>query len=60
MDFRIDNAIERFKRVGDLFAPVLAGGQKLEDALARIGGTSEEPSTRPAAAKRTRKTAKKV
>ena len=28
-DFRIDNAIERFRRVGDLFAPVLEGGQRL-------------------------------
>ena len=35
-DFRIDNTIERFKRVGDLFAPVLEGGQKLEEALERL------------------------
>jgi bifunctional non-homologous end joining protein LigD len=35
-DFRIDNTIERFERVGDLFAPVLKGGQKLEDALERV------------------------
>ena len=27
IDFRIDNTIERFERVGDLFAPVLEGGQ---------------------------------
>jgi len=32
-DFRIDNTIERFQRVGDLFAPVLQGGQSLESAL---------------------------
>ncbi len=35
-DFRIDNAIARFERVGDLFAPVLEGGQRLEDALERV------------------------
>jgi bifunctional non-homologous end joining protein LigD len=32
-DFRIDNVMERFRRVGDLFAPVLQGGQTLEKAL---------------------------
>jgi bifunctional non-homologous end joining protein LigD len=32
-DFRIDNAIERFERKGDLFAPVLKGGQRIEKAL---------------------------
>lgn len=36
-EFTIRTAIERFERVGDLFAPVLAGGQRLEDALAAIG-----------------------
>lgn len=35
-DFRIDNTIERFRRVGDLFAPVLEGGQRLESALKRL------------------------
>ena len=35
-DFRIDNVIERFERVGDLFAPVIGGGQRLEDALERL------------------------
>jgi len=35
-DFRIDNAIERFRKVGDIFAPVLEGGQRLETALARL------------------------
>ncbi len=35
-DFRIDNTIPRFERLGDLFAPVLSGGQKLEDALERL------------------------
>jgi bifunctional non-homologous end joining protein LigD len=41
-DFRIDNTIERFERVGDLFAPVLEGGQKLEDALERVHGADHE------------------
>ncbi|MBV8833658.1 MAG: DNA ligase D [Acidobacteriaceae bacterium] len=42
-DFRIDNTVERFRRSGDLFAPVLAGGQRIEDALARIQDADEEP-----------------
>ncbi len=47
-DFTIGNAVERFKRVGDLFAPVLQGGQKLEDALERLKGSSaSEPVKRP-------------
>ena len=57
-DFRIDNAVERFKRVGDLFAPVLEGGQKLEDALERLHSTGQqEPEAKPAkkAAKRVKK-----
>ncbi len=36
-DFRIDNTLERFRKVGDLFAPVLQGGQRLEDALEGVG-----------------------
>jgi bifunctional non-homologous end joining protein LigD len=40
-DFRIDNSIERFRRVGDLFRPVLEGGQRLEDALERFQAMSE-------------------
>jgi bifunctional non-homologous end joining protein LigD len=43
IDFRIDNTIERFNRVGDLFAPVLAGGQRLEDALERLQSAGSEP-----------------
>ena len=42
-DFRIDNAPERFRKKGDLFAPVLAGGQRLEDALRKLNLASEEP-----------------
>ncbi len=34
--FHIGNAIERFSRVGDLFAPVLTLKQGLEDALAKL------------------------
>jgi bifunctional non-homologous end joining protein LigD len=41
-DFRIDNAIDRFRRVGDIFAPVLQGGQRLETALARLQGKEAE------------------
>lgn len=34
--FHIGNALERFSRVGDLFAPVLTTKQQLEDALAKL------------------------
>ncbi len=34
-DFRIENVMARFRQVGDLFAPVLQGGQRLEQALSR-------------------------
>lgn len=48
-DFHIGNTIERFTRVGDLFAPVLQGGQKLEDALERLksSGSESEASAAP-------------
>lgn len=59
-DFRIDNAIERFRRTGDLFAPVLAGGQRLEDALERIGATSEEPADISKPTKRVRNSVKRT
>ncbi len=36
-DFRIDNSITRFENVGDIFAPVLEGGQRLENALEKLG-----------------------
>ncbi len=58
-EFRIDNTIERFERVGDLFAPVLAGGQKLEDALERLQSMGGEEIA-PQPAKRARKPAKKA
>lgn len=51
-DFRIDNSPERFQRVGDLFAPVLQGGQRLEDVVERVSGKA-------APAKRAIKRAKK-
>ena len=35
-DFTIKNAIERFSKKGDLFAPVLSGGQRLESALKKL------------------------
>jgi len=34
--FHIRNVIERFEALGDLFAPVLTGGQRLEEAIARF------------------------
>ncbi len=42
MDFRIDNAPARFEKVGDLFAPVLAGGQRLESALEQLQARAAE------------------
>lgn len=47
LDFRMDNAPERFRRVGDLFAPVLQGKQRLEDALERIRDLGEKPASEP-------------
>ena len=52
LDFRIDNAIERFQRAGDLFAPVLAGTQRLEEALQRMNEMNEEPAKKPRATKK--------
>jgi bifunctional non-homologous end joining protein LigD len=54
-DFRMDNTIARFREVGDLFAPVLKGGQKLEDALARLQASSgpASPPKKAAALRRT-------
>jgi bifunctional non-homologous end joining protein LigD len=48
-DFRIDNAVERFRRVGDIFAPVLEGGQRLEDAIAKLH--AGEPEAKPSRTK---------
>jgi bifunctional non-homologous end joining protein LigD len=56
-DFRIDNTIQRFERVGDLFAPVLAAGQRLEDALERIGEESPKSTLAAKPVKRARKKA---
>jgi bifunctional non-homologous end joining protein LigD len=35
-DFTIENTVERFRKLGDLFAPVLKGGQRLEKALKKL------------------------
>jgi bifunctional non-homologous end joining protein LigD len=35
--FNLSNAVERFRRVGDLFAPVLSTPQHLEGALEKLG-----------------------
>jgi bifunctional non-homologous end joining protein LigD len=43
--FHIDNVLERFSALGDLFAPVLDGGQRLEHALERL----QEPATKKTA-----------
>lgn len=56
-DFRIDNTVERFEKVGDLFAPVLDGGQRIEDALARLQAFDAEE---PPAAERPKKRAAKA
>ena len=46
IDFRIDNTIERFRRLGDLFAPVLEGGQRVETALEALRESSPSSATR--------------
>jgi bifunctional non-homologous end joining protein LigD len=46
-DFRIDDTIIRFQKVGDLFAPVLQGGQRLENALERISGSDDSTKKPP-------------
>lgn len=53
-DFRIDNTIERFERLGDIFAPVLEGGQRIEAALQKLQSGPETPAV---AKKRTRRSA---
>jgi bifunctional non-homologous end joining protein LigD len=35
-NFTIRNAVARFREVGDLFAPVVRGGQKLQTALSKL------------------------
>jgi len=35
-DFRLNNSIARFQKTGDIFAPVLKGGQRLETALEKL------------------------
>ena len=52
LDFRIDNVVERFQRVGDLFAPVLAGTQRLEAALQRVNEMNEQPAKKRRATKK--------
>ncbi len=57
-DFRIDNSIERFQKVGDLFAPVLKGGQRLEEALERLGSPKQQPAVSQPAKRPSRTPAK--
>lgn len=47
-DFRIDNTIDRFNQFGDIFAPVLKGGQRIEDVLGRLQAMSGSPGQKPA------------
>jgi bifunctional non-homologous end joining protein LigD len=35
--FNIHNVLDRFERVGDLFAPVLTNKQRIEASLERMG-----------------------
>lgn len=49
-DFTIKNMMERLKRRGDLFKPVLAKGQTLEQALKKLEGLIDKPQTRRARA----------
>ena len=52
-DFQIDTAPDRFKKEGDLFAPVLEGGQRLEDALQHLQpGKTEEAAPKKRAARK--------
>lgn len=57
-DFRIDNAPERFAGLGDLFAPVLKGGQRLEDALESLRRPMDAETKRAKTAKRQSKRVK--
>jgi hypothetical protein len=41
--FHLENALERFARVGDLFEPVLTLKQNLEDALQKLGDLVRTP-----------------
>ncbi len=59
-DFRIDNTIERFEKLGDLFAPVLAGGQGIEAALARLQDLTAPVAEAPAKPKKTTARKKKA
>jgi bifunctional non-homologous end joining protein LigD len=44
-DFNLGNAAERFEKLGDIFAPVLEGGQRLEAALERVSRLGEPAGT---------------
>jgi bifunctional non-homologous end joining protein LigD len=56
-DFTIQNAPARFEKKGDLFAPVLQGGQRLETALDQLAGASQDEA-KPKARRVTRRSAK--
>ena len=54
-DFRIDNVLGRFQRTGDLFAPVLEGGQTLERALQLVQTPVTEKTARRGSASHSKK-----
>lgn len=49
-DFTIKNMLERLKRKGDLFKPVLKSRQSLERAMSKLEGLTEKPKARRAGA----------
>lgn len=55
-DFRIDNAPDRFRKKGDLFARVLKGGQRLEDSLEHLNAPKPVKAVKKTARKKTQPT----
>ena len=49
-DFTIKTMLERLKRKGDLFEPVLTNKQSLERAMTKLDGLTEKPKARRAGA----------
>ena len=49
-DFTIKTMLERLKRKGDLFEPVLTNKQNLERAMMKLDGLTEKPKARRAGA----------
>jgi bifunctional non-homologous end joining protein LigD len=49
-DFTIRNMLERLKRKGDLFKPVLENRQTLERAMSKLEGLKDKPKSKRAGA----------